>query len=175
MIERSCKVREGFIKKALLWTMTSVCFVSIFLLSSQPADSSNSLSRSLVEKSSQAAGQLAPSASKTPLAKRVFTNKFFRDAAHVVLFSLLALFIILSLRAQKIRLPFVISGAVCVLYAIVDETYQSRFVDGRSFEFVDLIKDWAGSLTVIAIFSVTVYMLKYRKEKREIKKEVENV
>lgn len=166
MIEMSCKVREGFIKKALLWTMTFVCFISIFLLSSQPADSSNSLSKSIVEKSSQAAGHLAPSASKTPLAQKVFTNKFFRDAAHICLFSLLALFLMLSLRAQKIRFPLVLSGAVSVLYGVIDETYQSCFIDGRSFEVVDLIKDWAGSLTVIVIFTVMVYMLKYRKEKR---------
>ncbi|OQA50079.1 MAG: VanZ like family protein [Firmicutes bacterium ADurb.Bin300] len=154
-------------KKIVLWMMTVICFITIFILSSQPAENSNSLSKGIVDKSSEVARQIAPSASETPLAKKIFTNKFFREAAHVIIFSFLALFLTLSLREQQVKLSFVLSGLICVLYAILDEAYQSYFIVGRDFEFVDLIKDWCGSIIVVLIVATAVHIAENMKRKKK--------
>ena len=45
------------------------------------------------------------------------------------------------IRRRRIR-----AFAVCVLYSVTDEIHREFFVDGRAFEFIDLAKDWSGSL-----------------------------
>lgn len=167
-------IRKGFIKKAVLWAMTGVCFVSIFLLSNQPAESSDHLSKSVAERGSEVASQVAPSASRTQPVSKFFTNKFVREAAHIIIFFLMALFLTFSLKAQNVKHPYILSAIICILYAVIDETYQGIFVDGRSFGFMDIIRDWCGSLSAILIVGVPCFV-NYIKNKRERKTEVEDV
>ncbi len=159
--------KRMYIKRIALWTMTIICVITIFILSSQPAQNSNSLSEGIVDKSSKVVQQIAPSASDTLFAKRIFTNKFFREAAHVIVFSFLALFLTLSLRELSVKFSFVLSGIICILFAVLDEAYQKFFVDGRGFQFVDLIKDWCGSLIVVLIVATAISITENKKKRKK--------
>ena len=40
---------------------------------------------------------------------------------------------------------------MCVLYAVTDEMQREFFVEDGDFEFIDLAKDWSGSLIGILL------------------------
>ena len=85
-----------------------------------------------------------------------------RSAAHIALFFVLGIFVCATLYEYKAPKAFLFAFALCVLYALFDEIYQEALGRGRTFEFVDLLKDWGGSLLGIGIIML---MRSIRKEK----------
>ncbi len=73
-------------------------------------------------------------------------DKYTRGAAHVALFLTLGILLCCTLKTFDVKYAFLIAFAICFLYAIFDESLQKLLGLGRAFEFVDLIKDWSGSL-----------------------------
>ena len=126
--------------KNLYLVLAVICAAVIFMLSAQDLPTSGALSQSVTDALNEHA--------KTGL-----SDETVRSIAHFSLFFLLGVFVSLFFGKCKFKFKFKFLWAftVCVLYAVTDEIHQEFFVDGRAFEFIDLAKDWSGSLMGVLI------------------------
>ncbi len=133
-------MREIFNLKNLYLVLAVICAAVIFMLSAQDLPTSGALSQSVTDALNEHA--------KTGL-----SDETVRSIAHFSLFFLLGVFVSLFFGKCKFKFKFKFLWAftVCVLYAVTDEIHQEFFVDGRAFEFIDLAKDWSGSLMGVLI------------------------
>ncbi len=111
--------------------------VAIFILSAQPADKSNALSKSVTE-----------NILKDPTEQAVKDwNETVRKTAHF------SLYLLLGMSVAGLCLCYPLAGwkrwlitlVFCLCYAVSDEIHQI-FVPGRGCEFTDVVIDFAGSL-----------------------------
>ena len=169
-MEKVTAVRGGgslAAKRIVCWLLMAVCLTGIFLLSSQPGEVSNNLSTGIIEKGTQ----IAPGVQEKPNIRWWRVNAYFRGIAHIVVFSLLALFLTLALTTQNIRHPYLTAAVFCILYAGFDELYQGYWIIGRGMEFMDILRDWCGSLPVILLSCLTK---KQRTRRRQAAKKLIN-
>ncbi len=139
------------VKRIIYWLLTVIFLAGIFMLSSQPASASNNLSRGIVEKGTETAAQIAPTVTKKINLRGFLTDEHLRNAAHSVVFSLLALFLTLALKTQGVRHPFLLTAGFCMLYGCFDELYQGYWIAGRGMQLSDMLRDWCGSLPIILL------------------------
>ncbi len=131
--------------------------VTIFILSAQPADKSNALSKSVTE-----------NLLKDPTEQAVKDwNETVRKTAHF------SLYLLLGMAVTGLGLCYPLLGwqrcllclAFCLLYATSDEI-QQIFVPGRGCEFADVMIDFAGSFVGWGIVTLGVWCNSRRKQKR---------
>jgi VanZ family protein len=136
----------------ILW-----CFV-IFYLSNQTSDISGSnslniLSNIFVNMNSDALENL---------------NMIFREFMHAAVFLVLGILTYISFFhsiKKSYKVLFIYSLIFCGLYALSDEIHQ-LFVIGRTFQLIDLVLDFTGSLIGIYL----VYLLKKTLDKKMLDK-----
>ena len=138
-------------KKLLLCLLVLACLATIFMLSSQPAAQSNHLSKSITSVIATwvPAYQELPQEAKGAWLKEF--NEVVRSLAHFSLFLLLGAATALFLNYRQSKHPYFWTMLFCAIYAVVDELHQEFFSAGRGYQFVDLCKDWSGSLLGIAV------------------------
>lgn len=136
-------------KKLLAWGLVLIWMVLIFLLSAQPANQSDEMSKRVAEVVRERVEQVNPNTNLN-LGR---LNYLVRKNAHFFAYFILGILVIHAvshgrpLGAGKIGLTLLI----CVLYAISDEFHQ-LFVPGRAGQVKDVLIDSAGSLTGVGLY-----------------------
>lgn len=166
----------GSNKKSIMFCVFSVLSIAvmviIFCFSAQNSLISQSTSDGVLSLVIGTIENLLKGAGPETVSKVIFIiTCSFRKLAHFCIYTILGFFVsgaLLCTRLPKRRLhKYIISLAICVLYAVSDEIHQS-FIPGRSCELRDVIIDFSGSLlgTVIMLiaFALFCYLLK-RKNK----------
>lgn len=146
-------------KKIILWIATLLWMGVIWVLSSQDGTHSAALSNGFTAYILQNIIQSLTDNLDQQQTYFAFANYFTRECAHVFIYFVLGLLTALLAHvhqiAHKIALPF----AFCVLFAFADEINQEFFTTGRSFQFIDLYKDWCGAILGISLILI---VFKYR-------------
>ncbi len=160
---RRTKIKKQNKKLIILFVAVALVMLAIFLFSQQPGESSNELSKKVLDKiNSSGADVLTPkitikssetgSESSSGFAGIIIQG---RKWAHVYLYALLGVAVSLFVREfmrfrgllqkSRLRIPFTAaaSALICFLYACLDEFHQ-KFVEGRTGCFTDVIYDAVG-------------------------------
>ena len=147
-------------KRVIFFILTLATAITIFALSSQNDTSSFSLSKSLTEKIVEKNSALNPMS--PPLTNHEFStfHMQLRDIAHIVLFLFFSFFLYLLLKSINKGHPVILCLTISFLYALFDESYQGIFITGRSFEFVDLLKDFSGSIIGLSVAIILLFTYK---------------
>ncbi len=147
-------------KRALLILLCIINLASITYFSSQSAEKSSTLSKAVTQKIIEPIIKK----SKQPIDKKTTDkyHKLIRSIAHIALFLTLGILLYLTLIEFKVKWSFLCAFVICFIYAIFDETYQELLNRGRTFEFVDLLKDWSGAFGGITVASLIKLFLSKR-------------
>lgn len=146
-----------FVIRLISLVATLAVATMIFALSAQPAKVSKETSEKVVEfvQRSERINNMLPE-------KKWKKNEIIREIAHIFLF--LALGISSCAFACTFRkhwlVPPVSAMLFCSLYSVSDEFHQ-KFVDGRTWEYKDLMFDCLGYMTGIVIVTTVYYITKY--------------
>ena len=162
-------MRRRMIKTSILWALTAVWMVFIFLMSAQTGESSSALSGSLTQ---ALVSLLTPDFHSLTVAEQtaLVENWHFiiRKLGHFTEYAVLGILWFSSLCVsrvpQKLSLP--IAFGVSVLYAIGDEWHQS-FVGGRGPSVVDVGIDTVGILAGIAAALLAGAIIRRRRRKEK--------
>lgn len=140
----------------------------IFYFSSQTAEASTSTSGGFVDK---IMGVICVffsdlSAEAYQNAENIVTF-IVRKSAHFIEFAFLGFFMTLHINTYVKKRFWLISGVLCVLYAVSDEFHQN-FVSDRAPKFFDVCVDSLGSFCAIAVACLAVFIYqKFVNEKLE--------
>lgn len=160
-------MRNGMIKKIVLWTLTLSVAVGIFVFSEQSAEQSSAISGAVTQ------GLLGSLFSffKFTEAQQEFAHILIRGAAHVLSFALLGLFSALLVRCYSVKRWTWITFGSCAAYAVFDECHQLWINAGRAFELVDVAKDCIGALLGMALVAGVHRLVVRRRAKKQKQKE----
>lgn len=149
-------------KKTCLWLATLLWMGVIWVLSSQDGTNSAALSNGFTAYILQNIILSLTDSLDQQQAYFTLANYITRECAHVFIYLVLGLLTAWLAHVhqitRKISLPF----AFCAIFAIADEINQEFFTTGRSFQLIDLYKDWFGA--ILGIFLILI-AFKYRKRK----------
>lgn len=148
------------VRKIIWWALTVACLVMIFGFSGQSAVESSQLSGSLTE----TLLSLIPSYNILSVAEQVavasVAHEVIRSVAHITTFAALGFCTYMLTRSYDLRFSFLVAYPSCVLVAVADECLQRALEAGRAFEWVDLLKDWSGSLLGIGVAVLVGFVIK---------------
>ncbi len=129
-------------RKALIsasWLLVAVCMAIIFALSHQPASQSSELSTSVMGLFAKIFTRLT----------EVIGHDAFRSIAHALEYCGLGVLLFNALY-HTAKKPLILPAFfIAVFYALTDEIHQ-LFIDGRAFQFTDILIDAAGGATGVA-------------------------
>lgn len=152
-------------RNVIYWLPAALWMGLIFFLSSQPAISSNSLSKDLTKLIIEILGKILPIDIEISTVDAYISqlNHFVRKFAHFFAYMILGILVTNGFKKNGSKKVFLFSFAICVIYAVSDELHQ-LFVPGRGCELKDIIIDSAGSLS--GIFLTKEYYGLSKKYKR---------
>lgn len=148
------------IKKIIMLILCMITMLSITLLSSQNAEKSTELSVGISEKIVDTTPKIDKLSENERDISITNMNIKIRNIAHFTLFLILGVVIYITMQTFGIRHSFVLSLSICILYALFDETYQMLLQNGRTFEIIDLVKDWIGALVGVTITQTLLFVAK---------------
>lgn len=147
-------------KRILISTLTIICMISIFVLSSMNANESGHKSLEIVEFTIKQTNNIM---NKIGVSEKLLTDKEiqsiakkmnnpFRKFSHAFIYFTLAILIFLTLKSFNVKTSksILITILICFVYSLTDE-YHQTFIKGRSGEFRDCIIDTTGSTIGVAI------------------------
>ena len=137
--------------RVVLWVLTITCAIVILGLSLQTRTESAALSTGLTASLLNmfpSYRDLDPTAQNEILENMHF---LIRELAHIVEFTVLSFFASLLAHSYHGNGFWLWSIPATVLFAVVDECVQQWCTVMRSFQVIDLIKDWMGCLVGAAI------------------------
>jgi len=149
------------IKRVIFMILIIIWMVLIFLLSSQDATQSAELSGGLIDKILNLFDRELLEFEVSMIDVMQF---IIRKFAHMFLYVVLAILVSIELSTYSIKKELIISGSICVCYAISDEIHQ-HFVSGRSGEIRDVLIDAVGVIIGICIVKFSRMMADKYKEK----------
>lgn len=150
------------------WILTVSCAALILGLSCQSAlqsgELSNSLTQSVLEQV-PAYQEMTPEEQAVVFAK---VHHLLREIAHVVTFMALGVSASMLARSYAIRRWILVVFPSCAVFAVLDESVQHFLKAGRTFQLIDLFKDWAGALfgIVIVVLIGRIFRHKHQEESR---------
>lgn len=142
----------------LLWVPVIVMMVLIFSMSAKRGEQSAGMSRQVSVK----VIQMKTNVMQEQLEEKEVEQQaekmeyYIRKLAHFSEYALLAICVIIALRysaGRKGRSLYLLSEAICIIYALVDEVHQI-FVSGRSGQLFDVLIDSVGAATGLAVVFV---------------------
>ena len=143
--------------------------IFIFSMSSQQAEESSKTSGGIIEKVLEIVypgfEDLSNEAQQAQVEKLQFA---VRKTAHFSIYAVLGALSFLSFvtyKNLKFKLHLILSGGICLLYALSDE-YHQTLVKGRSGELRDVLLDFCGACVAILICSLIRCFIKKRKLRR---------
>lgn len=134
------------IQKIIWWLLTVFCLSTIFGFSGQSAAESSQLSGSLTETLLSLIPSYNTLSVEEQTAVVAVAHEILRSVAHVATFAALGFCVYRLTRSYALRRSFFVAFPACVVVAVIDECLQRALAAGRAFEWVDLLKDWSGSL-----------------------------
>ncbi len=154
-------------KRIIMWLLVVLVMAGIYFMSAQTAPESNALSGKTIRTILLIFMQDFPAltlADQTVIIASM--QSVIRDAAHVLVYSLLGALCMLALLTYdcKMKTRMLTTLIFGIGYAFIDELHQ-YFVSGRAFEFYDILLDGCGLLLGIIMVSI-VYRLIYHAGKR---------
>lgn len=165
-------------KRILITTLTIICMISIFILSSMNASESGHKSLKIVETIIKqtnnvmhkigATDKLLTDKEVQSIAKKM--NNPFRKFSHAFIYFTLAILIFLTLKSFNVKTSRIIfiTILICFTYSLTDE-YHQTFIKGRSGEFRDCIIDTIGSTIGVAI-CILINKISTRKRNKNVTK-----
>jgi len=154
-------------KKIVKSILLTICLVSIFLFSHQPATVSTKTSTGTIK---TVVSVFYRNISNSELEEIVsIYETFIRKTAHLIIYLILGIltYIFVIEFMDNYKKAYLFSLLFCLLYAISDELHQ-YFIPGRSNEIRDVLIDCLGSTIGISII-YTIQKLKSRGERHERK------
>jgi len=150
----------------ILWLTNILWMLFIFYLSSQPARVSNNLSKKITILFVNFTKQVQEI---NFISQKHFSeiNDIIRQYAHVVVYIVLAIFVVNALRGSgmNVLMSCLLAFLISVIFACSDEIHQ-MFVPGRGVQLQDLIMDCIGVLLGLAIYTIcTLFFKKVIKSK----------
>lgn len=124
--------------KYICYTLLIIWCLVIFYLSNQTSDISGSNSFNILS-------YILPNLSTDIL---INLNNIFREFMHAAVFLVLGVFTYISFGydfKKSYKKIIIYSLIFCIFYALSDEIHQ-LFVSGRTFQLIDLVLDFTGSL-----------------------------
>ena len=140
----------------LYWVPAALWYGLIWRFSSQPGDTSGSVSAEVIEGALVSGGSYYSAVSShVQLAVDWLLNPYIRKAAHMFLFFVLAMLVWLALsRLLKSRTRRAAATALlCTVLAVLDEFHQT-LVPGRSGKLTDVLIDASGIVIALALFAL---------------------
>jgi VanZ family protein len=125
----------------LSWTAVVLWLVLIFYLSSQPAEESNGLSKSVTKIIVETVEKIVDVKEDINMVDRF--NHLVRKYAHFMSYLILGILVNNALVVSNVNKTFKYSLLFCIVYAISDEFHQ-LFVPGRGAQISDVIIDVFG-------------------------------
>ena len=148
------------IRKIVWWVLTVFCLSMIFGFSGQSAAESSQLSGSLTETLLSLVPSYNLLSAEEQLAVVAVAHEIIRSAAHIATFAALGFCVLMLVRSYGLRYSFLVAYPSCILVAVADESLQRALAAGRAFEWVDLLKDWSGSLLGIGVAVLVGFVIK---------------
>jgi VanZ family protein len=150
------------------WLPVVLWMALIFFLSSQPASSSNSLSKGVTKIIIEILGRILPIDIEISTVDDVISqfNHFVRKFAHFFAYMILGIFVSNAFKKSGSKKVFIYSFIICVVYAISDELHQF-FVPGRGCQLKDVIIDSSGSFSGI-FFTKEYFKYANRYKRRQL-------
>lgn len=143
------------VRKIVWWLLTLFCLSMIFGFSSQSAADSSQVSSSLTETVLSFIPSYNKLSADGQAAVVAVAHEVIRSVAHIATFAALGFCAYMLTRSYALRRSFLVAYPSCVVVAVADECLQLVLAAGRAFEWVDLLKDWSGSLLGVG-FAVLV-------------------
>ncbi|MCR3923052.1 MAG: VanZ family protein [Firmicutes bacterium] len=141
------------LSKIVAWSSVVLWMAVIFVASSQPAQVSSELSTGFTEILLHAVASVfnvdITTGANDYLA--IFHHGI-RKAGHFTAYFILALLVVVALRKSGIsgRNLYLVAFAICLVYAISDETHQ-LFVAGRAGQISDVFIDSSGAVAALLL------------------------
>ncbi len=148
------------VRKAVWWTLTLLCAAVILSFSCQTAEQSADISGSLTNALLVWSKTLSAQTQQTV---QQLAHTWLRAAAHVFTFTVLGFCSAMLARSYRLCRWMIVAFLGCFVFAIMDETVQLVLNAGRTFELVDLLKDWAGSFIGILLVMSGIWIRNRRK------------
>lgn len=151
---------KTLVLRYLLWTAVLAVMIVIFIFSSKTATQSTSSSGSFAK---TLLSVVVPGFTELPEVKQqsaVDAMQFaVRKGAHFAIFLILGALCQFAMNTYNIKLkPKVITSlSISLVYAVSDEVHQ-LFVPGRAGQIRDVLIDFAGALTGVALACLSVWL-----------------
>ena len=78
---------------------------------------------------------------------------YIRDLAHIAMYFVLGILSALLCRQYPVKRQILVVFLVCAVFSVLDEINQEFFTVGRTFQMIDLYKDWFGILVAAILVS----------------------
>lgn len=147
-------------KKILLFLIILIVLF-IFCLSNAPAKKSGSDSSNIIRSTIKTGISITNKIGLTDyhptdmdiknITKKI--NEPLRECMHAIMYFVLALILIIFLNTCNFKRIYLVAIITCLFYAITDEFHQI-FVEGRSWEFIDLLLDSLGIFIACILFKI---------------------
>ena len=147
-------MNQKFIEILLLIFAVTIIITS-YGFSDQTAQQSISISDQVLEALKLVThDEVVNETGKYPLYSRII-----REVAHLVLYAFIALpiFLLTFMRTKRIWASIIITYLLLICYAYFDEFHQEG-VDGRGYEWLDLVLDFIGGSLVILVGSISLWI-----------------
>ncbi len=158
------------IARYLLWTAVLALMVVIFLFSAKTAEQSSSASGSFAEKVLTLVIPGFSDFSEDAQKEAVNSIQFVvRKGAHFAVYFALGALCLFAMNTYYItaKRRFITALSISSVYAVTDEIHQ-LFVPGRAGQIRDVLIDFAGALTGVAIAVLIIFIYrKITKKKRD--------
>lgn len=152
--------------KWMSWVPAVAWMIVIFMLSAQPAASSNSLSRGITRMIVETVGRVLPLDIEMSTVNDIVTqlNHLVRKMAHFSAYALLGFLTSHALHKNGIqgRRAFLLSMCICVIYAASDEIHQ-LFVPGRGCQLKDVMIDSLGAAAGTALNGASGKLMRFKR------------
>ena len=115
-------MKKTNIKKIICIVLSAICMLTITYLSSQDAEKSTNLSKSVTKKLVEHTKDYKSASDKDKEKKIKENNEKVRSIAHFSLFFLLGILLRMTLKELRIKHSFIYTFLICVLYAVFDDS-----------------------------------------------------
>ena len=155
-------------KAIILWLITFIWMIVIFIFSANDGASSVSKSKKITYEVINIVEKKKSEEEKKEKVEIIHPS--VRKVAHAFEYAVLYILIISSLKASNIKVNkiYLITLIICILYATTDEIHQ-LFVSDRSGNVIDVLIDSSGAIIGSIIISLIVIIIRKNKEKNKLK------
>lgn len=156
--------------KIFLWILVVLWCGIIFYMSAQTAPESSELSGTLIWRMCERFYKDFALLSETEKYNLVDSlQNVVRNMAHICEYGILGILVRLAFIPYKLNRKIIIASLLCLAYSISDEIHQF-FVEGRAYQFSDVLCDTLGAvLGILAISLICTICLKKRTKNAKIK------